>query len=192
MKNKIIAAIKESIAVKQTVIEELVPSIEQAAKIMIEALHKENKIFFFGNGGSAADAQHLAAELIGRFLKERQSLPAIALTTDTSILTALSNDYGFEIIFARQIEGLAKEGDVAVGISTSGNSANVFLGLEKAKEYGCKTIGLLGGGGGKIASVCHVPIIILDKATPRVQESHIMIGHILCDLIEQELFKADE
>jgi len=191
MQDQIIAEIKESIAVKQTVLEELVPSIEKAAKIMIEALRNGNKIMFFGNGGSAADSQHFAGELIGRFLKERASLPAIALTTDSSILTALSNDYSFDIVFSRQIEGLAQKGDVAFGISTSGNSPNVLLGIEKAKQYECKTISLLGSGGGKIAGICDVPIVILKKATPRIQESHIMIGHILCNLIEQELFKDE-
>jgi D-sedoheptulose 7-phosphate isomerase len=188
MRDKIIAEIKDSIAVKQTVIEKLIPSIEQAAKAMLQSLQAGNKIMFFGNGGSAADAQHLAGELIGRFLKERKALPAIALTTDSSILTCLGNDYSFDIIFARQIEGLAKPGDIAFGISTSGNSKNILLGLEKAKATGCKTIGLLGCGGGKIAGSVDIAIAVPSKATPRVQESHIMIGHILCNLIEEGLF----
>ncbi len=188
MQDKIAAEIKESIAVKQTVLDKLIPFIEQAANAMIRALRAGNKIMFFGNGGSAADAQHLAGELIGRFLKERKSLPAIALTTDSSILTCLGNDYSFDIIFARQIEGLAQKGDIAFGISTSGNSKNVLLGLEKAKQLSCITIGLLGCGGGKIASSVDTSIIVPSNATPRIQESHIMIGHILCNLIEQELF----
>jgi len=188
MQDKIIADLKESIEVKNLVIKTLPTQIEAAAKLMIDALKKGNKILLFGNGGSAADAQHLAGELIGRFLKERKSLPAIALTTDSSILTCLANDYCFDIVFARQIEGLAKKGDIAFGISTSGNSKNVLLGLEKAKELGCRTIGLLGCDGGKIAAVADLSITVPCKATPRVQESQITIGHILCNLIESELF----
>ena len=188
MQDKIKTELKESIEVKNQVIKKIVPQIEQAAKWMVEALKKGNKILLFGNGGSAADAQHLAAELIGRYMKDRKSLPAIALTTDTSILTSLSNDYGFETIFARQVEGLAKFGDIAIGISTSGNSRNVLEGVEKAKELGCKTIGLLGCDGGRIADVVDLSIIVPSKSTPRIQESHITIGHILCSLVEQELF----
>lgn len=188
MQDKIKAELKESIEIKNQVIKKLVPQIEQAARWMIESLKNGNKILLFGNGGSAADAQHLAAELIGRYLKDRKSLPAIALTTDTSILTSLSNDYGFETIFARQVEGLAKSGDIAIGISTSGNSRNVLEGVEKAKELGCKTIGLLGCDGGRIAEVVDLSIVVPCKSTPRIQESHITIGHILCSLIEQEIF----
>jgi D-sedoheptulose 7-phosphate isomerase len=188
MQDRIIEKIKENIEVQKLVIKSLVPHIEQAAKWMIEVLKKGNKIIIFGNGGSAADAQHIAAELIGRYRKDRKSLPAIALTTDTSIITSLSNDYGFETIFARQIEGLAKKGDIAIGISTSGNSRNVLEGVEKAKELGGKTIGLLGCDGGRIAEVVDLAITIPHKVTPRIQESHIVIGHILCGLTEEELF----
>lgn len=189
MQEQIRAELKESIAVKNQVLNTLVPQIEKGARMLVDALKAGNKIFFFGNGGSAADAQHLAAELIGRFRKERRSLPAIALTTDSSILTCLSNDYGFDVIFSRQIEGLARPGDVAFGISTSGNSPNVLKGLEKARELQCKTIALLGCGGGEIAAAADLSIIVPGKVTPRIQESHITIGHILCSLIEQELFK---
>jgi D-sedoheptulose 7-phosphate isomerase len=188
MQERIIEKLKESIEVKKLVIKSLAPQIEQAAKWMIEAAKKGNKILIFGNGGSAADAQHLAAELIGRYLKDRNAIPALALTTDTSTLTSLSNDYGFETIFARQIEGLAQKGDIAIGISTSGNSRNVIEGLEKAKEKGCKTIGLLGCDGGRISEVVDLSITVPCKATPRIQESHITIGHILCGLVEEELF----
>ena len=188
MQEQIKTELKESIEVKNQVIKNIVPQIEQAAKWMIESLKKGNKIIFFGNGGSAADAQHLAAELVGRYLKDRKAMPAIALSTNTSILTCLSNDFGFETVFARQIEGLAKKGDIAFGISTSGNSKNVLVGLEKAKEMGCKTIGLLGCDGGRIAGVSDLAITIPCKSTPRIQESHITIGHILCGLIETELF----
>ena len=188
MQNKIKAELKESIEVKNLIIKNIAPQIEQAAKMMVEALKAAKKILLFGTGGSAADAQHIAAELIGRYMKDRKSLPAIALTTDTSIITSLSNDFGFETIFAKQIEGLAKCGDIAFGISTSGNSKNVSEGLEKAKELGCKTIGLLGCDGGRIADAADLSIVIPCRSTPRIQESHITIGHILCGLIEQEIF----
>ena len=188
MQEIIKSELKESIEVKNLVIKTLTPQIEAAAKMIISALRAGNKILFFGNGGSAADSQHLAAELIGRYRKDRGALPAIALSTDTSIITALSNDFGFETIFARQIEGLAKKCDVAFGISTSGNSRNVLEGLEKARQLGCKTIGLLGCDGGRIAEVVDVAITVPCKNTPRIQESHITIGHILCGLIEKELF----
>lgn len=193
MKEVIVNELKESIAVKTEVLKSLVPVIEKAARAMIEALKAGNKVLFFGNGGSAADAQHLAAELISRYRLERKSLPALALTTDTSIITAISNDYSFDNIFARQIEGLAKKGDIAFGISTSGNSKNVVAGLGKAKQAGCTTIGLIGSGGnpttvGKIAEVSDITIAVPSKITPRIQECHITIGHILCGLIEQEMF----
>jgi len=187
MQEKIKAELKESIEVKNQVIQTLAPAIEQAAKMMIEAFKTGNKVFFFGNGGSAADAQHLAAELISRFRLERKALPAIALTTDTSIITAIANDYSFDNIFARQIEGLAQPGDIAFGISTSGNSKNVVAGLAKAKQAGCQTIGLIGSGG-KIAEISDITIAVPSKATPRVQECHITIGHILCGLVEDQLF----
>jgi D-sedoheptulose 7-phosphate isomerase len=190
MQKIIESEIKESMEVKNLVLKNLVPQIEQTAKMMIDALKKGNKILFFGNGGSAADAQHLAAELIGRYRKDRKSLAAVALSTDSSIITSLANDYGFEVIFARQIEGLAKAGDVAFGISTSGNSRNVLEGLEKAKELGCKTIGLLGCDGGRIAEVVDLAVTIPCKNTPRIQESHITVGHVLCGLIEMEFFGA--
>lgn len=189
MQDIIQAELKESIQTKTLVIKNLVPQIEEAARMMIGALKSGHKILFFGNGGSAADAQHLAAELIGRYRKDRRSLPALALTTDTSILTAISNDYGFEVVFARQIEGLAEKGDVAFGISTSGNSRNVIEGLIKAKEKGCSTIGLLGCDGGKIAEVADLSLVVPSQITPRIQECHITIGHILCQLIETELFE---
>jgi D-sedoheptulose 7-phosphate isomerase len=187
MKDKIEAELKESIEVKQAVLASLAPVIEQAAVSLVAAYRTGNKVFFFGNGGSAGDAQHLAAELISRFLLERKSLPAIALTTDTSIITAIGNDYNFDVIFARQIEGLAKKGDIAFGLSTSGNSKNVIAGLEKAKQLGCLTIGLTGNTG-RIAEIVDIALKVPSKATPRIQESHITIGHIICGLVEAELF----
>ena len=158
--------------------------IYTACMIAAETVLRGDKILIFGNGGSAADAQHIAAEIVGRYKKERKALPAIALTTDTSALTAIGNDYGFEFIFQRQVEALAKEGDMLMGISTSGNSPNVIRALHKGKEMGCKTVGLSGKDGGKMGKVCDVNIVIPSFDTPRIQEMHIMIGHIIAQAID--------
>ena len=179
----------ESVSVKEKCISELPLLIESSVRLITEAFKAGNKLLIFGNGGSAADSQHIAGEFIGRFKKERRSLPAIALTTDTSIITSLANDYDYEIVFARQIEGLGKKGDVAFGLSTSGNSKNVLKGLKKAKEMGLKTIGLLGCGGGTIAEVCDISIVVPSSSTPRVQESQMTVYHIICGLVEEEMFK---
>lgn len=156
---------------------------------LAEVFKKEGKLLIFGNGGSAADAQHLAGELINRFKKERKPLPAIALTTDTSVITAISNDYDFSLIFVKQIEALGKKGDVALGISTSGKSPNVLKALHVAKEKGLYTVGLSGGDGGKMKDVCDLLILVPSKETPRIQEGHLLFLHILCELIEDILFK---
>ncbi|MCX5706188.1 MAG: SIS domain-containing protein, partial [Candidatus Omnitrophica bacterium] len=139
----------------------------------------------FGNGGSASDAQHIAAELVGRFRKERKGLAAISLTTNTSILTSLANDYGYDIVFARQIEALAEKFDLAIGISTSGKAKNVALGIKQAKKMGLKTIGLTGGDGGELAKLVDISLIVPSSVTARIQEAHITIGHIICELIEE-------
>ena len=167
---------------------ELARPIAQLAERLIETLKIGNKLMIMGNGGSAADAQHFAGEIVSRFRMERPGLPAISLSTDTSIITAIGNDYGFERIFSRQVEALAAPGDAVIGISTSGNSPNVLKALEVAREAGCTTIGLLGKDGGSIKAVCDIPLIIPSNDTPRVQEGHITVIHILCDLIEQGLF----
>lgn len=151
------------------------------------ALGEGRKILFCGNGGSAADSQHLAAEFIGRFQKERRSLPAIALTTDTSILTAVGNDYGFDEIFSRQVEGLGQQGDVLIGISTSGNSANIVKAVEKAREIGMHTVGFTGRDGGVMANLCDLSFIVPSEVTARIQEMHILGGHIICELVEHDL-----
>ena len=169
---------------------ELSAPIVRLAERLIETFSIGNKLLIMGNGGSAADAQHFAGEIVSRFRMERPGLPAIALSTDTSIITAIGNDYGFERIFSRQIEALAVPGDAVIGISTSGNSPNVQKALEVAREAGCTTIGLLGKDGGSIKAVCDIPLIIPSNDTPRVQEGHITVIHILCDLIEQGLFGA--
>ena len=170
--------------------EQLGEAIAAAAELLGAALEKGGKVLVMGNGGSAADAQHLAAELVGRFLLERRALPALALTTDSSILTAVANDYGFDEIFRRQVEGLAAPVDVVVGISTSGSSANVCNALVAANQRGCKTIGLLGRDGGTIAGVVDLALTVAVQETPRIQEAHVTIIHILCDLVERRLCGA--
>ena len=172
-------------------IERLLPeAISSAAVLISDALKRGNKLLLMGNGGSAADAQHMAAEIVGRFRLERRALPAIALTTDTSILTAIANDYGFDTVFSRQVEALASGGDVVIGISTSGSSPNVRSALLLAAEKGCRTVGLLGKDGGTIRDCVEIPLIVTSDDTPRIQEGHITIIHIICDLVEKQLFAA--
>ena len=188
MKEEIRLQIRSHCEVMAAVERDLTPAIENAAMLLAECFRRGNKLLVMGNGGSAADAQHLAAEIVGRFKLERRALPAIALTTDSSILTAVGNDYGFESIFSRQVEAHAVAGDVVVGISTSGNSPNVQLALQRAAEAGCRTVALLGKDGGTIKGVAELSITVPSHDTPRVQEGHITIIHILCDLVERELF----
>ncbi len=178
------ASIIENLARQREALASLKPQVLRAGDLLRTALSRGGKVLFFGNGGSAADAQHWAAELSGRYLKERRGLAGLALTTDTSAITAIANDYGYEKIFERQVEALANPGDVAVGISTSGRSRNVFLGLQKANESGCKTVGVLGGDGGDIAGLCDAAIVYDAKETPRIQEFHAVLGHILCALVD--------
>jgi D-sedoheptulose 7-phosphate isomerase len=166
--------------------------VARAAELMVSVLTGGNKLLTCGNGGSAADAQHFAAEVVGRFERERKALPAVALTTDTSILTAVGNDYGFESIFARQMEGLGTPVDCLVGISTSGNSKNVMLAVEVAKDRGIKCIGLLGKGGGEILGKCDLAVVVPGSNTARIQEAHIFIIHFWAAWIERELFGPKE
>jgi len=186
MKQDIKRIFQESMAVKEGALEKNIDEIAATVKLFVRTLKKRNKIMFFGNGGSAADSQHIAAEFIGRFQKERQALPAMALTTDTSILTALGNDYTYDIVFSRQIEGLARRGDIAFGISTSGNSQNVIEGIKQAKKMGVKTVSLTGGHGGKLAKLTDISLIVPSKVTARVQESHLCIAHTICELVENQ------
>ncbi len=167
---------------------QLSSTIVSCAELLVESLSAGNKVMVFGNGGSAADAQHFAAEIVGRFLLDRRALPAMALSTDTSILTAVANDFGYDQVFKRQIEAFGNPGDVAIGISTSGNSHNVAIALEEARQIGCKTVGLLGCDGGAISSLVDIDLTVAIGATPHIQEMHITIIHLLCDLVEQELF----
>lgn len=190
MIDKIRQQISDSIEVKQAILgnPELLGQIEKLCQTAIEAYRSGKKVLIAGNGGSAADAQHIAAELVARFYFDRPGLPAIALTVDTSILTAVGNDYGYDYVFARQVEANGNHGDVFIGISTSGNSPNIMRALASAKEKGMVTVGLIGGTGGKMLSECDIPICVPSKDTPRIQESHIMIGHIACEVIERVLF----
>jgi D-sedoheptulose 7-phosphate isomerase len=170
-------------AVRQ--IEALQSSILAVADRIVDAFENGRKVLLMGNGGSAADAQHIAAELVGRYLKERSAYPAVAITTDPSIVTALANDFGVRFIFSRQIEALAQPGDIVIGISTSGNSENVIEGVATARSIGCATFALLGNGGGKLKNLVDIPLVVASTETPRIQECHILIGHILCDLVER-------
>lgn len=167
----------------------LKPAIEDTGKCIAECLQRGNKVLLCGNGGSAADAQHIAAELVGRFITERKGLPAIALTTDTSILTAVGNDYGYDHIFARQVEAHARAGDVLIGISTSGNSANVIAAVNAAKHVGCTTVGMLGRDGGKLKTSVDQAITVPVQTTAAIQECHIVIGHIWCAMVDAALLK---
>ena len=164
----------------------LIPQISQIAEELKACLKRGGKILLMGNGGSAADSQHIAAEIVGRFKKERRGLAAIALTTDTSIITSVGNDYGYDYIFARQIESLCRPEDVVVGITTSGNSKNVVAAIEEANRLGATTIGLTGGTGGKLNDLCKFNLIMPSSDTPRIQEAHIFVGHSLCELLEAE------
>lgn len=184
MNKKIEAEINESIKILQES-KTLAPQIDKVIKIITQCFKAKKRLVLFGNGGSAADAQHIAAEFIGRFKAERKSLGAIALTTDTSILTALGNDYSFDIIFSRQCEALVSKGDVAIGISTSGNSLNVINGIQTAKQKGAKTIGILGSGGGKLKKIVDISLIIPSTSTPKIQEAHRVITHIICEFVER-------
>jgi D-sedoheptulose 7-phosphate isomerase len=189
MDKKIISNyIQESIRVKSLVLERNTSEIQMIAKTVGKALSSGHTVFWFGNGGSAADAQHLAAELVGRFRLSRKALPSIALTTDSSALTAISNDYGYSEVFVRQVEALVRRGDVVIGISTSGNSENVVKGLRSAKQLGAKTIALTGVAGGKVSRHANLHLAVPSDVTPHIQEAHIMIGHIICHLVEQEYF----
>ena len=188
MKESVARALKEGAELRTKMAESMAAEIATAATAIAEAFKAGRKLLLFGNGGSAADAQHIAAEFMNRFLIERPPLPAIALTTDTSILTSIANDYAFDEIFSKQVKALGKKGDVALGITTSGSSGNVLKALRAAKKLGMTTIALTGEGG-KAASLADIALQIPSRSTPRIQEAHIAVGHILCDLTDTILFK---
>lgn len=178
-------SLREHIATLESLTDQTLSDIERSGRLIFEALNAGKKLIICGNGGSAADAQHIAAELVGRYEKLRRSFPAIALTTDTSALTAVSNDFGFEEVFARQVAGLANAGDVLVAISTSGKSPNVLRAVEKARELGCLTIALTGAGAEPLASACDMAVVVPSPRTSRVQEAHITIGHLWCEMVDE-------
>lgn len=183
-------SLEEHLKVFHSLIADPTESIERCSQILRETVRSGKKVLICGNGGSAADAQHIAAEFVGRFERERKALPAIALTTDTSALTALANDYSFERIFARQVEALASEGDLLLAISTSGSSPNVIAAVMEAKRKGCKVVGMTGGGGKKLASLCDECILVPSHRTARIQEAHITIAHIWCEMIDSDFAES--
>jgi D-sedoheptulose 7-phosphate isomerase len=168
------------------VVKHLKSDIGKACQLLVHTIQSGKKVILFGNGGSAADAQHIAAEFTGRFVKERRALPAIALTTDTSALTAIGNDYGFDKVFERQVEALANEGDLLIGISTSGNSTNLLKAFSLGRKMGCSTLGLSGKDGGEMTNCCDINLIVPGSITARIQEMHILIGHILCSAVDSQ------
>jgi D-sedoheptulose 7-phosphate isomerase len=191
MKEAIIKAFEESIHAKKSFLKENLNSLVTAIDLIAQAFLRGNKLLLFGNGGSAADAQHIAAEFVNRFRIERPPLPALALTTDTSAITSIANDYEYKEIFAKQVKALGKEGDVALAISTSGNAANVLTAIDTCKKLKIITIGLTGGDGGKMARrVDHLLRVSEGKNTARIQETHILVGHVICEMVDQRLFSV--
>ncbi|MDX1798972.1 MAG: D-sedoheptulose 7-phosphate isomerase [Candidatus Lokiarchaeia archaeon] len=188
MENEIISILEDSIKVKES-IKNLAPIIEKISNEIINAYNNKKKVILFGNGGSAADAQHIAAEFVGKFYKDRDSLPSLAFHTNTSVLTATANDFGYDFVFERQVSSFVEKGDIVVGLSTSGNSTNVIKGLLKAKEKGAITIGFTGQKQNKVEEIADICLKIPSTDTPRIQEGHITVGHIICYLVEKELFK---
>lgn len=188
MERVVLKGYKDSILVKEAFFKQNTPVLIQAAQFIAEAFKKGNKLLIFGNGGSAADAQHLAAEFVNRLIIERPPLPALALTTDTSIMTSIGNDYDFSLVFSKQIKALGTEGDIILAISTSGDSPNVLKALKVARDMGLKTIGLTGKGGGKMARMVDILLNVESDSTPRIQEVHITAGHIICELVDCILF----
>ncbi|MEA2450311.1 MAG: D-sedoheptulose 7-phosphate isomerase [Thermoleophilaceae bacterium] len=180
--------IEASVAVHRDLLDpELCALVADVAGAIAESLRRGGKLVLFGNGGSAADAQHIAAELVGRYLRDRAALPALALTDNSSILTAVANDYGYDHVFKRQVEAVCRAGDVALALSTSGDSPNVVAGVEAARTAGARTVGLTGAGGGHLLELCDVCIRVPSDDTPRIQEAHALIGHVLCEIVEDEL-----
>jgi D-sedoheptulose 7-phosphate isomerase len=191
MEQKIKNMLGEAVELNKGIAEKLSSRIEDATLAVVDCLRKGKKLLLCGNGGSASQCSHIAAEFTGRFKKDRKALPAIALTTDISAITALANDYGFERVFERQVEALGNEGDVLIAITTSGNSPNIIRALNKSKSLGIKTIALLGKGGGKAKNLADIEIIVPSSNTPRIQEAHLALLHTICELVEEELFRNE-
>src|ERR671924_1407208 len=191
MKNAIVKVFEESIRAKKAFLRDNLDTLIAAIDVIAAAFHRGNKLLVFGNGGSAADAQHIAAEFVNRYLMERRPLPAIALTTDTSVLTSIANDYDYQDVFAKQVKALGSEGDVALAISTSGNSANVLRAIAVCNELKITTIGLTGGNGGKmVGNVDFLLRVSEGNSSPRIQETHLLVEHVICELVDQKLFAA--
>lgn len=188
MRERIKDLLLQSIQVKEELLRSSVTQIKEITEAVIVSLKSGGKVIFFGNGGSASDSQHLAAELVGRFKKDRAALAGIALTVNTSIITSLANDYGYEVVFSKQVEALAQKNDIVVGISTSGKAKNVAAGIKQAKKMGLKTIALTGGDGGELAKLADISLLVPSAVTARIQEAHITIGHIICELVEQAFY----
>ncbi|MDH5669078.1 MAG: D-sedoheptulose 7-phosphate isomerase [Nitrospira sp.] len=187
MKESVLNAFTESARVKEQFAREHAERAAQVARLMVEAFRNGHKVLLFGNGGSATDAAHIAAEFVGRYRRDRMPLPAIALATDIAAITCIANDYGYEELFARQVRAHGRKGDIAIAISTSGNSPNVLKGVEAARECGLTTVAWTGGTGGKLAGLVDHPFVVPSTATSRIQESHITLGHILCELVEEQI-----
>jgi len=179
---------QESLSVKEAFMKDSLPQLAKVVDMIVSCYRQGGKILIFGNGGSSSDACHIAGELVSRFYKDRKGLPAIALGTNMATLTSISNDYSYEDIFSREVEAHGQKGDIAIGISTSGNSKNVLKAMEKARQMGLKTIALTGGTGGKLKENADLSIVVPSKMTPRIQETHITLGHAVCELVEEELF----
>ena len=192
MEKIIYSALEDSIRVKKDFVKNNIANIIFLAKKIAEAFQKDNKLLLCGNGGSAADAQHIAAEFVNRFIIERTPLPAIALTTDTSVITSISNDYSFDQVFSKQISAIGRAGDILLAISTSGNSENVIRAIRTARDMGIYTAALTGRDGGRMARIADIPIIVKSNDTPRIQESHIMAGHLICQLVDHILFERNQ
>jgi D-sedoheptulose 7-phosphate isomerase len=191
MTKTIIEHFQESIRVKQSFLRDNLETLTQAIDVLVRAFQRGNKLLLFGNGGSAADAQHIAAEFVNRFMIERPPLPAIAFTTDTSILTSIANDYSYNEVFAKQVQALGKKGDVAVALSTSGNSSNVIAAIEACKKLDISTIGLTGGTGGQMVGKVDFLLNVSEgRSSARIQETHILVAHVICDLVDQRLFPS--
>ena len=188
MRDRIKDVLLQSIQVKEDLMRSRIENIIDISTALIDCLKKGGKLLIFGNGGSASDSQHIAAELVGRFSKERAGLPALALTVNTSVLTAIGNDYGYESVFSRQVEALGQKNDVLIGISTSGKAKNVAAALKQAKKMNIKTVALAGGDGGELVKLADISLTVPSSVTARIQEAHITIGHIICELAEKALF----
>jgi len=190
MKEKIIKVFNESIEVKKKFVDENIETIIEVSKLLADTFSRENKLLLFGNGGSASDASHIAAEFVNRFKKERPALPAIALNSDTAVITSIANDYDYMDIYARQLKAFAQDGDIVIAISTSGNSKNIIKAIDVAKRKKLKTVAFTGAKGDKLASKCDYVFAVPSSNTPRIQETHITLGHVICQMVEEILFEA--